>query len=169
MKKILLLALSVPLILNVYAQAGRYAGTKKSLVGMEFTNLDTLPQLKGWEWMEESFMSEYPMTSKELHIATLYKKGTTCVIIFSVQEDTASFKKVVADVVEVTGVLKGWHIRTWSCRQNKKPNSYIVALGRQTDMQYMKPVKKAWRFNPVKRRAEVIPVTGVDCEQESGD
>jgi hypothetical protein len=151
-----------------YAQPGKYAGTKKSLIGKKHTNLDSLPQLKGWAMMEGTVMNENPMTDPELHLVSVYKKGTTCIIIFSVQEDTASDKAVIADVVEVTGLTKGWTIRTWSCRQNKKPNNYIVAWAKETDTQYMKPVKKAWRFNPDKRRVDLIPVTGIDCENELG-
>jgi hypothetical protein len=151
-----------------YAQPGKYAGSKKSLIGKEHTTLDSLSALKGWQMMEGSVMNENPMTDPELHMVSVYKKGTTCLIIFSVREDTASDKAVVADVVEVAGVLKGWAIRTWACRQNKKPSNYIVAWAKETNAQYMKPVKKAWRFNPDKRRVEPIPVTGVDCENETG-
>ncbi len=152
----------------VYAQPGKYAGSKKSLIGKEHTILDSLPQLKGWTMMEGTVMNTNVISDSELHMVSVYKKGTTCLIIFSILEDTASDKRVVADVVEVTGVQKGWSIRTWSCRQNKKPNSYLVAWAKETDGQYMKPVKKAWRFNPDKRRVEVVPITGVDCENEMG-
>lgn len=154
--------------LSGISQPGKYAGSKKILIGKEFSLLDSLPQLKGWQFLEGTVMNSNPTTDPELHMVSVYKKGTTCIIFFSVREDTASEKNVIADVVEVVGVQKGWWIRTWSCRQNKKSDSYLVALAKETTTQYMKPVKKAWRFNPDKRRVEVVPVAGLDCENELG-
>lgn len=166
--KLILIVSAFLLSVTAVSQPGKFAGSKKILIGKEISRLDSLPQLKGWQMMEGTVMNQNPMTDPELHMVSVYKKGTTCLIIFSVREDTASDKSVIADVVEVTGVQKGWSIRTWSCRQNKQPNSYLVAWAKETNTQFMKPVKKAWRFNPDKRRVDVIPVTGIDCENETG-
>lgn len=162
--KLLILLGSFFLLATAAAQSGKYAGTKKSLIGKEFTQADSLPALNGWKHMEGTVMNVNVMTDPELHMVDVFKKGTTWLIIFSVREDTAVEKNVVSDVVEVTGVLKGWSVHTGSCSQNNNANSYIVALGKDTTDEYMKVIKKAWQFDPDKRRVIILPVKGIKCE-----
>ncbi len=79
-------------------------------------------------------------------------------------EDTASDKYTVVDVVEITGVAKGWTVRCSFCRQYEQENNYIIAWGKENTGQYMKLIKKAWKFDPDRRRINAIPVKGIDCE-----
>ncbi|MFZ1328640.1 MAG: hypothetical protein WAW27_06400, partial [Chitinophagaceae bacterium] len=60
--------------------------------------------------------------------------------------------------------LKGWTVRSSFCRQNEQESNYIIALGKATTAEYMKQIKKAWKFDPDKRRIILIPVKGIDCE-----
>lgn len=162
--KLLILLASFFLLGVACAQPGKYAGTKKSLIGKEYIVVDSLPALKGWIHKEGTVMNINPMTDPELHIVEVFQKGTTWLIIFSVQEDTSINRSVIADVVEVTGVLKGWSVHTGSCSQNNTGNSYLVALGKDTTAAYMKVIKKAWQFDPDKRRVIILPVKGIKCE-----
>jgi hypothetical protein len=164
MKKLYCLISLFSILIKADAQPGKYAGSKKSLIGKEYTELEKLPALKGWKMTEGAVMNTNPLTDPELHLVDIYRKGTTYIVLFSVKEDTASDKLIIADVIEVTGVIKGWTIRSNSCRNDKQPNSYIVALGKETTAEYMKLIKKAWRINPDKRRIEIIPVKNIDCE-----
>lgn len=167
MKSILFLLLFTAQI-PALAQPGKYAGTKKSLVGRVHMPNDNLKELKGWTLYEGAVMNTNVMTDPELHLVSVYQKGTTRLIIFSVIEDTASERRKIVDVAEVTGVAKGWIIKAYSCRQNKVPNGYIVAWGKESEVERIKIIKKAWRLNPDKRRIEVIPVKNIDCEPEEG-
>ena len=146
---------------TVMAQ-GKYAGTKKSLIGKVYTDSRNLTALKGWEFMEGGLANS--LDDPERIMSEVFKKGTTYVVLFSIMEDTASGKFKVMEVVEITGVLKGWTVRSSFCRQNEQENNYIIAWGKENAGQYMKLIKKAWKFDPDRRRINVIPVKGVDCE-----
>ena len=146
------------------AQPGKYAGSKKTLIGKEFTELKKLPALKGWQNMEGAVVNPNPFTDTETHLVDIFKIGTTYLIIFSINEDTASKTFKIIDVVQVGGVAKGWTIRSSSCRRNKENDAYIIVWGKETTDEYMKLIKKAWRINPDKRRIELIPIKGIDCE-----
>ena len=151
-------------LLYANAQPGKYAGSKKTLIGKEYTELSKLPGLKGWQNMEGAIVNSFPLTDAEMHSVAVLKIGTTYLIIFSINEDTAHDTFKIMDVVQVAGVTKGWTIRTASCRSNKENDAYIIVWGKETTDEYMKLFKKAWRINPDKRRIEIIPVKGIDCE-----
>ena len=146
---------------TVMAQ-GKYAGTKKSLIGKVYTDSRNLTALKGWEFMEGGLANS--LDDPERIMSEVFKKGTTYVVLFSIMEDTASGKFKVMEVVEITGVLKGWTVRGSFCRQNEQENNYIIAWGKENTGQYMKLIKKAWKFDPDRRRINAIPVKGIDCE-----
>jgi hypothetical protein len=114
--------------------------------------------------MEGAIVNANPMTDVEMHSVEVLKIGTTYLIIFSINEDTAQDNFKIIDVVQIQGVAKGWTIRSASCRRNKENDAYLVVWGKETTDEYMKLIKKAWRINPDKRRIEVIPVKGIDCE-----
>ena len=162
MRKLIFL-LMIFLFLNDTAMAqGKYAGTKKSLIGKVYTDSRNLAALKSWEYMEGGLANS--LDDPERIMSEVFKKGTTYVVLFSIMEDTASGKFKVMDVVEITGVVKGWTVRSSFCRQNEQENNYIIAWGKENTGQYMKLIKKAWKFDPDRRRINVIPVKGIDCE-----
>ena len=103
-------------------------------------------------------------------IACVFRKGSSWLCFFSIKEDTASDVYTIIDVLEVKNVLKGWQLKTTSCRQSKVENVEIVALVKWSPLQeFLKPAKKAWRFNRDKRRFELASVRGVDCINEGLD
>ncbi len=144
------------------AQPGRYAGTKKSMIGKVFEESRNLTALKGWTFVEGGLANS--LDDPERIMSYVFKKGTSYVVFFSIMEDTTSDKYKVMDVVEITGVTKGWTVRSSFCRQNEQENNYIIAWGKENTEHYMKLIKKAWKFNPDKRRIEAITVKGIDCE-----
>lgn len=144
------------------AQPGKYAGTKKTMIGKTYTDSRNMPGLKGWTFMEGALLNQ--VTDPEYIMADVYKKGTVYVVVFSIREDTASELTTIYDVIEITGVAKGWGIRVGTCSRLTKGDAYIVSWGKETQDEYMKLFKKAWRFNPDKRRVEAIPVKGIQCE-----
>lgn len=147
---------------GIYAQPGKYAGTKKSLIGKFFTDSRNLTALKGWTYVEGGLANS--LNDPEWIMSHIFRKGTTYIVFYSIMEDTATGKSKVADVLEITGVTKGWTVRSSFCRQNKVESNYIIAWGKETSSEYMKLIKKAWIFDPDKRRIIVIPVKGIDCE-----
>jgi hypothetical protein len=164
MKKTGFFVLLTLIFLPCFAQPGKYAGSKKIMIGQTYTELEKLPALKGWQYMEGAIVNANPNTDTEMHAVSVFKIGTTYLIIFSINEDTAQQAFKITDVVQMAGVAKGWTIRSASCRQNKENDAYIIAYGKETTDEYMKVIKKAWRINADKRRIEVIPVKNVDCE-----
>ncbi|MBK6384925.1 MAG: hypothetical protein IPP02_13900 [Chitinophagaceae bacterium] len=162
MKRGFFLSMLLLLLSGVAMAQGKYAGTKKSLIGKTYTEMPKLPGLKGWEFLEGSMLNY--ITDPERITVDIYKRGTDRIIIGSIMEDTATGIYKVIDVVEVKGVMEGWSIRTGSCRQNKKASTYIIAWGKDVIAEFMNLIKSAWKFNPDKRRFEVMPVKGIDCE-----
>lgn len=144
---------------------GKYAGTKTDLIGVTYTDSRSIQVLKGWEFQSGSVIS--PFDDPEMIIADVFRRGSTWICFFSVKEDTISDRQTIIDVVEVKNVLKGWQLRTTSCRQNKAENVEIVALVKWSPSQeFLKPAKKVWRFNRDKRRFEIMGVNGIDCINE---
>jgi hypothetical protein len=162
MKKVFFLFLLFFLLNQASVAQGKYAGTKKSLIGKVYTDSRNLTALKGWTWMEGGLANS--LNDPERIVSDIFKKGTTYVVLFSIMEDTASGKFKVMDVVEITGVTKGWTVRSSFCRQNEQENNYIIAWGKENTQHYMKLIKKAWKFDPDKRRINAITVKGIDCE-----
>lgn len=162
MRKLLFLFVCQLMMTLLFAQAGKYAGTKKTMIGKVFTETSDLTQLRGWTQSEGGVVSK--LDEPEMILVHVFTKGTTVLVFFSIKEDTASDKLLICDVLEVTGVQKGWEIRSSFCRQNKVENSFIVVWGKTTTNEFMNILKKAWIFNRDKRRIEIIPVKGIDCE-----
>ena len=162
MKYSILVLLFLVSQLNTNAQNGKYAGSKKSLIGQVYTDSRSMPGMKGWTFKEGGLMNS--PNDPEWFMSEVYQRGTTAVVIISIKEDTASATYTILDVIEIKGVVKGWTIRTGTCREYKTNNAWLIVWGKETTQEYMKTIKKAWRFNPDKRRVEAIPVKGIDCE-----
>ena len=153
-----------PGFINLNAQPGKYAGSMKNLIGKVYTDSRNITSLKGWQPREGSVLN--PLTDPEMILSDVFQKGTTYIVFFSIKEDTASVENKIFDVIEIKGVAKGWTIKTALCRQNKIDNVYIFAWLKEASTEYLKTIKKAWRFNPDKRRIEPLPVKGIDCINE---
>lgn len=157
------IGLILVLLLQVHASAqGKYAGTQKHLIGKTYTEVPKIAGLKGWQFLEGSMLNY--ITDPERITVDIFKKGTDRIIIGSIMDDTATGVFKIVDVIEVKGVMKGWSIHTGSCRQNQQTNTYIIAWGKDVIAEFMNLIRKAWKFNPDKRRFEAIPVKGIDCE-----
>jgi hypothetical protein len=162
MKNAMLGLLALVLFTGANAQQGKFAGTHKSLIGTVYTISRDLPALKGWTMKEGSLLNQ--ILDPEHIYADVYKKGTTYLVVINIMADTASENLKILEVLEVTAVQKGWTIRIASCSKMEQPDNYIIAWGKENQDEYMKLFKKAWRFNPDKRRIEVLPVKGIKCE-----
>lgn len=150
--------------LFLFAQTGRYAGSMKNLVGKSYTDSRNIAGLKGWEFREGSVVNS--LNDPEMITADVFQKGTTWIVFFS-RKDTASTEYTIMDVIEVKSVMKGWKLKTTFCRRNAVENIEIVALVKWSPtLEFLKPAKKAWRFNRDKRRFEILPVKGIDCINE---
>jgi hypothetical protein len=162
MKKLYLILILWIVFVNANSQPGKYAGTKKSLIGKVYTDSRNIPGLKGWTFMEGSLMNN--ISDPEQILADVFKRGTTWIVVLSIKEDTASQNARIMDIIEVTGVAKGWAVRTSDCSLNNVLNPYIIVWGKETTGEYMNILKKAWKFDPDKRRILQIPVKGIKCE-----
>lgn len=150
--------------IGVFSQ-GKFAGTKKQLIGTVFTDSKNIAGLENWEYKGGSVIT--PVNDPEMITVVVFQKGTTGIIIANYKEDTASAAFTIADVAEVKNIMKGWQIKTASCRQYKKENLEIVALVKwYSSKEILKPARQAWRFNRDKRRFEAISVKGIDCINE---
>jgi hypothetical protein len=140
----------------------------KNLIGTSYTDSRNIPGLEGWEFRKGSVITA--MDDPEMIIASVYSKGKTWIVFFSIMEDTASSLYSIMDVAEVKNVLTGWELYTTGCRKNKMDNVKIVALVKWSPTQeFLKPARQAWRFNRDKRRFEIMSVKGIDCINEGLD
>jgi hypothetical protein len=143
-----------------YAQ-GKYAGSKKSLIGKTYTDSHTIPGLAGWKYMEGSMITR--VNDPELMTAGVFKKGTTFIVLFSIKEDTADTNFIIADVVEVKKVLSSQTIHTGTCYEGENERMDIAALTRNETNKESSKAVKAWRLNRDKRRIEIISPRLVKC------
>jgi hypothetical protein len=144
---------------NVIAQ-GKFAGAFKSLIGQKFTKVSELKLLKGYTFKQGDVISE--TNDPDQTTVDIYQKGTTAIVFFSTMMQGDSFYQVY-DVLEVKDVLKGWEIKTATCRDNNNPDVAIVALVKSTENEIATNVKRAWRYNRDKIRFEKINTQHIDC------
>jgi hypothetical protein len=164
-KSTLYLLLLLPFT-SLFSQAGKHAGTKKSMVGKVYTDCRNITGLKGWTFRDGSVITQ--IDNPEMMTADVFQKGTTYVVLFSIKEDTASQEFKIMDVLEIKNVTNAQQIKTALCRDNKNENVEIVALIKPGNTQYSKALK-AWRFNRDKRRFEILSIKGIDCINERFD
>ncbi|MEP6676921.1 MAG: hypothetical protein ABJA78_17295 [Ferruginibacter sp.] len=142
---------------------GKFAGSLIKMIGVKYTNDRHIKGLEGFTYREGSIAS--PLEDEQLFSVSVYKKGTTSVVLFSLSEtDKKTFQ--VLDLLEIKNVTAGQDIKTMVCRENKIDNIEIVTLVKYSRSEYLKNVLKAWRFNRDKIRFETIPVKGIDCLNE---
>lgn len=142
--------------------------TLKSLIGKIFTNSRSIPELQGWEYREGNVVT--PLKNPEMITSEVFQKGNNWIVFYSVRENDTSPGFTILDLLEVNDVPDGWIIRTAFCRKDGKDNIELLAMVRWSPSEeYLKPAKKAWRFNRDKRRFESISVNGIDCLNEGVD
>lgn len=150
---------------NLLAQ-GKYAGTKKSLIGKAYSDSRNIPGLTGWQFSEGSLLTA--IDDLEVITADVFKKGTTYIVLFSIKEDTADVNYTIADIIEIKNILKSQHIQTGLCREGENESVEIVALAKQETSDFSKAIK-AWCLNRDKRRVEGMNSKLVKCMNEGGD
>lgn len=152
----------------ISAQSGKYAGTKKSLIGKTFTDSRKIPGLAGWQYKGGSLITE--VNDPESITSTIYKKSTTYIVVFAHTDDTAANAiYTIMDVLEVKNVLSTQHIMTGSCMDGANEAIDVTALTKiQYQVEFSKAIK-AWRFNRDKRRLEAADARRVKCMNEGGD
>lgn len=166
MKKFFCIYSSFIFSMVAISQPGKYAGTKKFLIGEKYTDTRDITAFKTWLYRGGSVIT--PLENPEMIKADIFQKGATCVVLFSVNEDTASNEFMIADVLEVKGVTKTQEIKTGLCRDNKEENIELIALVRSENKEYSKAIR-AWQFDRSKRRVSVKNAATVDCLNEGYD
>ena len=127
MKKVVVIIVLLITVYNSLGQ-GKYAGTKKNLIGKTYTDSRKIPGLSGWQFRQGSVINA--LNDPEMITVDVFQRGANWIIFFSVREDTASATFTIMDVVEVRNVVKGWQIKTAFCRNNKIENGRIIALAK---------------------------------------
>jgi len=145
---------------GVSAQTGTYAGSQKILIGKTYKDVTNIPGLSGWEFQEGSLLTA--LDDKEVMTASVLKKGTTYILLFSIKEDPASKEMMIADLVELINIPSTQHILASSCREGANAGVNIVALVKEENTEFSQAIK-AWRFNMDKRRIEIMNPAQVKC------
>ena len=166
MKNILMMIVFVGAAFTTMAQPGRYAGTKKGLIGTVFTDSRNIQRLSGYTAVVGSVLTQ--LSDPPMICVDVFKKGTTYLVFFSI-EDTVSKKFTIADVMEIKPVTKGWTIVSSVCRQHGSDNSFLVAWAKESKKEYMTVLKKAWEFNTEKGWIDSVSTKGISCLNEAFD
>jgi hypothetical protein len=166
MKNIWITILLVGAACTAMAQPGRYAGSKKGLIGTVFADSRDIQSLSGWTAIVGSVLTQ--LSDPPMICANVFKKGTTYIVFFSI-EDTVSKKFTIADVIEIKPVTKGWTIVTSLCKQDGADNSFLFAWAKESRKEYLTVIKKAWEFNTEKGRIDVASTKGITCLNEGFD
>jgi hypothetical protein len=166
MKNIWMIIVFVGAAFTAIAQTGRYAGTRKELIGTVFTDSRDIQGLSGWTAITGSVLTQ--LSDPPMICVNVLKKGTTYIVFFSI-EDTVSKKFTIADVMEIKPVTKGWTIVTSLCRQNGADNSFLVVWAKESRKEYLTVLKKAWEFNTEKGWIDMVSTKGISCLNEAFD
>ena len=166
MKNILMIIILVGAAFTTMAQPGRYAGTKKGLIGTVFTDSRNIQRLSGYTAVVGSVLTQ--LSDPPMICVDVFKKGTTYIVFFSI-EDTVSKKFTIADVMEIKPVTKGWTIVTSLCKLNGSENSFLVAWAKESRKEYLTVLKKAWEFNTEKGWIDSVSTKGISCLNEAFD
>jgi len=166
MKNILMIVVFVAAAFTTRAQPGKYAGTKKGLIGTVYTDSRGIQRLSGYTAVVGSVLTQ--LSDPPMIMVDVFKKGTTYVVFFSI-EDTVSKKFTIADVMEIKPVTKGWTIVTSLCKLNGSDNSFLVAWAKESRKEYLTGIKKAWEFNTEKARIDSVSTKGISCLNEAFD
>lgn len=164
-----LVTLSAGLLLCFFSIAqSKYAGTMKKLVGTSFTDDRQIKGLRGWTFVEGSLLTG--VDDPEVMTASVFRKGTTYIVLGNYMEDTASHTYIIYDLIEIKNVPKGYEPKTGICRNYGAEDVEVVAVVKlDPNKEFLKPATKAWRFNRDKKRFEAISTKKVDCISEGGD
>ena len=166
MKNIWMIVLFVGAACTTMAQPGRYAGTKKGLIGTVFTDSKGIQRLAGYTPIVGSVLTA--LSDPPMICVNVFKKGATYVVFFSI-EDTVSKKFTIADVMEIKPVTKGWTIVTSLCRHHKADNPFLVAWAKESRKESLTVLKKAWEFNTEKGWIDSVSTKGISCMNEAFD
>jgi hypothetical protein len=166
MKKLLPVIILICLTTTINAQPGKYAGKQIALINTVYTDNRHIPGLSDWNFMEGSMLNALSDTMTIL--VDIYKKGSTFIVFFSTK-DSGAVEYTINDLLEVPPLAKGWMVKTSFCRQNEMEDPLVVALVKLTKTEYLKSIKKAWRFNRETKVIEQVPVSGISCLNEGFD
>lgn len=161
--------LAVGLISILYSASGQgqFAGTKtKPLIGKTYNNDRILPGLPDYEYREVTLASD--QDDPEQFSVSVFQKGPTYVVLFTLNKDTTTDDYIVLDVLVIKQVKKNQTVKTVLCRQNKISNLEIVAVTQPGNSEFS-PALRAWRFNRDKRRFELMSIKDIDCMNEGDD
>jgi hypothetical protein len=143
MKKLFLFILLTGFICAAIGQ-GKYAGpVLKKIIGKTYKDESAINALKGYKSLGGSLITD--VNDPESLTVSVFKKGTTAVVLFSSLSDSAEREVTVLDVIEVKNIQKGWEIKTGLCSQGQNENAEIVALVRSGRQEILRSVKQAWR------------------------
>lgn len=166
MKKLLTVIILSCITATINAQPGKYAGKQAALINTVYTDNRDIPGLSDWTFMEGSMLNALSDTMTIL--VDIYKKGSNFIVFFSTK-DSGAVEYTINDVLEIPPLAKGWMVKTSFCRQHETEDPLLVALVKLAKTEYLKPLKKAWRFNRETKIIEQVPVTGISCLNEGFD
>jgi hypothetical protein len=166
MKNVLMIIIFVGAAFTTMAQPGKYAGTKKGLIGTVYTDSRGIQRLSGYTPVVGSVLTQ--LSDPPMIMVEVFKKGATYIVFFSI-EDTVSKKFTIADVMEIKPVTKGWTIVTSLCKQDGSDNAFLVAWAKESRKEYLTVLKKAWEFNTEKGRIDSVSTKGISCLNEAFD
>jgi hypothetical protein len=102
MKNILMMIVFVGAAFTTMAQPGRYAGTKKGLIGTVFTDSRNIQRLSGYTAVVGSVLTQ--LSDPPMICVDVFKKGTTYIVFFSI-EDTVSKKFTIDDQLLTISII----------------------------------------------------------------
>jgi hypothetical protein len=155
MKNIIVVLLCIFISKITTAQAGKYSGKYKQLLGkvFEYDKLDNT--LKGFTYWQ---YSETDATNGYTQMVTIYKKETTYLLILHTKE--AESNCAIQDVVELNNIAKNTNFQMGSCKKNNNVDPTIIAIEKKG--KYL----LAFKVHKDKNRFDKISPKGIDCMVE---
>jgi hypothetical protein len=158
MKKVALTLLSIVFCVSIM-HAQKYATSKwAKLINKGYVQIDEVKELKGYTYHSFATLT---LDTPSLSI-TFYKKGTTYLIVMTLEEDGI---KTITDIVEVLDVKKNQHFLVSQCtigKQDVSPDIVVLVQNPPANSLKAKPLK-AWRADRDKIHFKSTSIKNMSC------
>lgn len=157
MKKIIIAIFTVAVSVTALPAQKIATGKWAALIGKGFVKDSEIKELKGYIYYMSNLLT---LDTPSLNL-TIYKKGTTHIIIMTLEEDDI---KTITDVLEVKDVKSNQQFLISQCTRANEIASDLIVLVQNPPANSLKAKPlKAWRANRDKIHFEKTVHTNLKC------
>lgn len=149
---------------STFAQ-GKFAGDFKGIIGSKFVNHKDIPQLKNFNYVGGSIISDLVVIDSYYLSLEVYRKGNTAIVIMTKLVDQTTKLYRIIEVLKINDVPQNYEIRISGCSsKNTNPDDKIVAVYYIGNKKSVKLIKEVFVLKDI--RFEKMNPKNVKCINE---